>query len=129
MLRRRWRMTVHVWRIGVCHRRFSSASAAAQRRPFTFDGRHTAAVATAADALVDDEAGADILVDGITDDLVLALEVVDAVLLVGEAAAALAAHEGVLLPALVLEVAVQVVVPVIGPLKKINSVSMILITV
>lgn len=73
---------------------------------------------TARAALVDDEPGADVLVHGLADDLVLALEVVDAVLLVGEAAPALAAHEGVLLPALVLEVSVQVVVPVVRPLGK-----------
>ena len=119
MLRRRRRLTVHVRRIGGGHRRFPSAAVEAQRRMFAFERRHPTAAEAAARirALVDDEARADILVDGITDDLVLALEVVNAVLLVGEAAAALAAHEGVLLAALVLEVAVEVVVPVVGPLQ------------
>ncbi len=79
--------------------------------------RHAAMTTAAAAALVYNQAGADVLIHGLADDLVLALEVVDAVLLVGEAAAALAAHEGVLLPALVLEVAVQVVVPVVRPLQ------------
>jgi len=80
-----------------------------------FHRRHAAMSAAA--ALVYDQAGADVLIHGLADDFVLALEVVDAVLLVGEASAALAAHEGVLLPALVLEVAIQVVVPVVRPLQ------------
>jgi len=47
---------------------------------------------------------------------VLSLQVVYAVLLVGKSATALGAHEGVLLAALVLEVSVQVVVPVVRSL-------------
>ena len=111
-------MTVHVRRIG-------GSSTAAQRRVIpdaAFERRHsTAAMATAAaariGALINDQARADILVDGITDTLVFSLEMVDTVLLVGKPPAALAAHEGVLLAALVLEVAVEVVVPVVGPLQ------------
>ena len=55
----------------------------------------------------------DVLVDGVTDDFVFPLEVVDAVLFVGKLAAALGALESVLLSALVLQVAVEVVVPVV----------------
>ena len=45
------------------------------------------------------------------------LEVVDAVLFVGKLPAALGAHERVVLATLVLEVPVEVVIPVIGSLK------------
>ena len=59
----------------------------------------------------------DVLVYRVAHDLVLALQVVDAVLLVRELPSALGALERVLLAALVLAVPVQVVVPVVGPLK------------
>ena len=59
----------------------------------------------------------DVLVYRVAHDLVLALQVVDAVLLVRELAAALGAHKGVVLPALVLQVPVQVIIPVVGALK------------
>jgi len=65
-----------------------------------------------------DEPRGHVLVDRLADDLVLPLEVVDAVLLVREPPAALRAHESVLLPTLVLEVSVQVVVPVVGSLEE-----------
>ena len=64
-----------------------------------------------------DQAGADVLVHRLAHDLVLPLEVVHAVLLVRELAAALGAHEGVLLPALVLQMSVEIVVPVVGSLQ------------
>ena len=69
-------------------------------------------------SLEHDEPGTHVLVYSLADNLVLSLEVVDAVLLVGESAAALGAHEGVLLAALVLQVSVQVVVPVVGTLEQ-----------
>lgn len=64
----------------------------------------------------DDQPGAHVLVDGVVDDFVLPLEVIDAVLLVRKLPAALGALEGILLAALVLQVPVEVVVPVVGPL-------------
>ena len=60
-----------------------------------------------------DQTSAHVLVDRLADDLVLSLQVVDAVLFVGKLTAALGALESVLLPALVLQVAVEVVVPVV----------------
>ena len=65
-----------------------------------------------------DKASRHVLIDCLADDLVLPLQVVDAVLLVREPPAALRAHERVLLPALVLQVSVQVVVPVVGSLQE-----------
>lgn len=67
-------------------------------------------------ALEQNQAIGNVLVDGLADYLVFPFEVIDTVLLMGKSSATLAAHEGVLLPALVLEVAVQVVVPVVGSL-------------
>ena len=64
-----------------------------------------------------DQSVAHILLHTLAHDLVLPLEVVDAVLLVRELAAALGAHKGVVLPALVLQVPVQVIIPVVGALK------------
>ena len=57
-----------------------------------------------------------VLVYRLTDDLVLSLQMVDTVLFVGEFSSAFGAFERVLLVALVLEVPVQVVVPVVGAL-------------
>ena len=56
------------------------------------------------------------MVDRLADDLVLPLEVIDTVLLVGELPPAFGTLEGVLLVTLVLEVSVEVVVPVVGAL-------------
>ena len=63
-----------------------------------------------------DKTGTHVLVDCVEDDLVLSLQVIDAVLFVREFSATLGALKGVLLAALVLQVAVQVVVPVVGTL-------------
>ena len=63
-----------------------------------------------------DKTGTHVLVDCVEDDLVLSLQVIDAVLFVREFSATLGALKGVLLAALVLQVAVQVVVPVVGSL-------------
>ena len=60
--------------------------------------------------------GTHVLIYRLANHFVLSLEVVHAVLLVGKLPAALGTLERVLLAALVLEVPVQVVVPVVGPL-------------
>lgn len=57
-----------------------------------------------------------VLIDRVVDDLMLPFQVVDTVLLVRELPAAFGTLEGVLLAALVLQVTVEIVVPVVGPL-------------
>ena len=65
-----------------------------------------------------DQPGGHVLVDCLTHNLVLPLEVVDTVLLVGEPPTTFGAHESIFFTALVLEVTIQVVVPVVRPLEK-----------
>ena len=57
-----------------------------------------------------------VLINRVVYDLVLPLQVVDTVLLVGELPAAFGTLECVFLAALVLQVTVEIVVPVVGPL-------------
>ena len=65
-----------------------------------------------------DQPSGDVLVDRLAHDLVFPLQVVDTVLLVREPPATLGTHESIFFAALVLEVAIQVVVPVVRPLEK-----------
>lgn len=69
-------------------------------------------------ALEHDQPSGDVLVDRLAHDLVLPLQVVDTVLLVREPPPTLGTHESIFFATLVLEVAVQVVVPVVRPLEK-----------
>ena len=65
-----------------------------------------------------DQPGGHVLVDRLAHNLVLPLQVVDTVLLVREPPTTLGAHESIFFAALVLEVTIQVVVPVVRPLEK-----------
>jgi len=67
-------------------------------------------------AFEQDQTIGDILVYGFTHNLVFPLEMIDTILLVREPSSTFAAHEGILLSTLVLQVPVQVVVPVVGTL-------------
>ena len=58
------------------------------------------------------------MLNTVTHDLVFPLEMVDAVLFVRKLPTALGAHEGVVLATLVLEMPVEVVIPVVRPLKE-----------
>ena len=65
-----------------------------------------------------DQSSGDVLVDRLADNLVLPLQVIDTVLLVREPPSTLGTHESIFFAALVLEVTIQVVVPVVRPLEK-----------
>ena len=69
-------------------------------------------------ALEHDQSSGDVLVDRLADNLVLPLQVIDTVLLVREPPSTLGTHESIFFAALVLEVTIQVVVPVVRPLEK-----------
>ena len=65
-----------------------------------------------------DQSSGNVLVDRLAHNLVLPLQVIDTILLVREPPTTLGAHESIFFAALVLEVTIQVVVPVVRPLEK-----------
>ena len=69
-----------------------------------------------AGSLEDDQAVGHILINSFTDDFVLPLEMVDTVLLVRKLAAAFGALESVLFATFVLQVSVEVVIPIVRSL-------------
>ena len=65
-----------------------------------------------------DQPSRDVLVDRLAHDLVLPLQVVDTVLLVREPPTTLRTHESVFFSTLVLEMTIQIIVPVVRSLKR-----------
>ena len=65
-----------------------------------------------------DQPSRHVLVDRLTHNLVLPLQVINTILLVREPPTTLGTHESIFFAALVLEVTIQVVVPVVRPLEK-----------